>query len=346
MKALNRSWFVAFGLGLMAGSHPAWALDDIPTQSGLSGTVTLLAGYSDADTNLVRGSELWEIGGKSVNNVFQNPKNESETFFTPGIDLAYTFGSWRAQAFIEGDIEDYVTLETTSQIGFRKQFDKLGIVSLAYVTSGLLSQEVYSDPYDATGPRADTDRDFTGARFIWDRIAGLPIELFLQYRDIEIDSERSGTLGGLGLTPGQIASLDREGDDYRAEIKYSWRKSAEEVFSPFIGYTNEDVDGDAIKNDGFYVGLDAGYQSKTWGLAGRIKAGTRDADSGNPVYAGRRTDTDYYEIGATGNIKLPWGENWYGIGSVVWAEDNSKVDFHDQTNLLFFGGASWHFGQK
>lgn len=345
MKASYRSWLAVFGVGLMAGSFPVWALDDIPTESGFGGTVTLLAGYSDADTNLVRGTELWEIGGKSVNNLSQNPKSESETFFAPGIDLVYTFGSWQAQAFIEGDIEDYVTLETVSQIGFRKQFDSLGILSAAYVTSGLLSQEVYSDPYDATGPRRDTDRDFTGVRFIWDRIFGLPVEVLLQYRDIEIDSERSGTLGGLGLTAGEIASLDREGDDYRAEVKYNWRKSPQEVFSPFIGYTNEDVDGDAIKNDGFYVGLDAGYQTREWGLSGRIKGGTRDADSANPVY-GRRTDVDYYEIGVTGNVKLPWGENWYGVGSIVWAEDNSKVDFHEQQNVLVFAGASWKFGQK
>jgi len=346
MKAIKRTWSVVLGIGLMAGSHSSWALDDIPTQSGLSGTISVLAGYTDADTNLVKGSELWEIGDNSVNSVFQNPKSETDTFLAPGIRAAYTFGSWRAQAFIEGDIEDYVTLEYLSQLGFRKQFDSLGILSVGFVTSGVLPQEVYRDPYNATGGRADTDRTFGGVRLIWDRIAGLPIEVLLQYRDIDIDSERSGTEGGLGLTPGQISSLDRNGDDYRAEIKYNWRKSKEEIFSPFVGYTNEDVDGDAVKNDGFYLGLDAGYQNKQWGLSGRIKAGTREADSGNPIYGGKRTDTDYYEIGARGNVKLPWGENWRAVGSIVYAEDNSKVDFQDQQNLLFLAGVSWSFGKN
>ena len=151
MKAVKRSWLVIFGVGLMAGSSACWALDGIPTQSGLSGPISLLAGYTDADTNLVKGSEIWEIGNNSVNSVFQNPKSETDTFVAPGIDVACTFGSWRAQFFLEGEIKDCVTREILTQIGFRKQFDSLGILSVGFTTSGVLPREVYRDPYNATG---------------------------------------------------------------------------------------------------------------------------------------------------------------------------------------------------
>jgi hypothetical protein len=65
---------------------------------------------------------------------------------------------------------------------------------------------------------------------------------------------------------------------------YNWRKSAEVIFSPFVGCTNKEVDSNSIKTDGVYVGLDAGYQTKAWGLSGRIKGGTSDADSATPAF--------------------------------------------------------------
>ncbi|UCG73613.1 MAG: DUF2860 family protein [Chromatiales bacterium] len=331
----------ACGLVLATGAQGAYALEDIPTTSGFSGTLGIGAGYTDAETNLVKGSSLWDIGQESVSSVSRSPKGEDDAFIFPRGEFAYTFGGPQIQLFLASDVEELVDLEVLQQVGIRKQFETLGIVSLGYVTSGLLNQEVWQDPYSSGSSRSDTDREFTGVRFEWDRIAGLPIGLLFQYKDIEVDDERSGS--ALGLTLEQQSDLSREGDNYRAEFSYTWRRSANEVFRPYFGYVDADLDGDATKYSGPYVGLDAGYQNETWGVAGRARVGSKDKSERNPVY-NRRTDGDWYEIVLRGNYRLPWGENWFGTGGVAWAKEENNVNFHDQRNLLFTLGAEWRFG--
>lgn len=332
----------ACGLVLATGAQGAYALEDIPTTSGFSGTLGLSAGYTDAETNLVKGSSLWDIGQESVSSVSRSPKGEDDAFIFPRGEFAYTFGGPQIQLFLASDIEELVDLEVLQQLGIRKQFETLGIVSLGYVTSGLLNQEVWQDPYSSSSSRSDTDREFTGVRFEWDQIAGLPIGFLFQYKDIEIDDEKSGQ--ALGLSLSDQNDLSREGDNYRGELRYTWRRSANEVFMPYVGYTDADLDGDATKYTGFYVGLDVGYQNDTWGLASRARVGSKDKSERNPVYSDR-TDADWYEIALTGNFRLPWGENWFARGGVAWAKENNDVSFHDQRNLLFTAGAEWRFGQ-
>jgi hypothetical protein len=342
MCARQKFLMVLCGLVLATGTQTASALEGVPSRSGLSGKLGLGAAYTDAETNLVKGSSLWDIGKAGISTVTQTPKAEDDTWLYPRGQIAYTFADQKLQLFIASDVEEIVDLETVQQIGIKKQFDTLGIVSLGYVTSGLLAQEVWADPY-AVGSRSDTDREFGGVRLVWDRIAGLPVEFFFQYRDISIDDENSGQ--ALGLSAAQQAQLDREGDDYRAELRYNWRPSSNEIFSPYVGYVDADRDGDAVKYTGVYVGLDAAYRNDTWGVAGRARVGNKDRDARNPVY-GRRTDSDWYEIAVRGDYRLPWGTNWFATGAVAWAVDNNDVRFHDQQNLLFTVGAEWRFGQS
>lgn len=332
------------GALLASGAQGVYALEDIPTQSGFSGRLGLHAGYTDAETNLVKGTSFWDIGKSGISSPVQAPKGEEDTFVFPSGEFAYTFGERQIQIFLASDVEDMVDLEVLQQLGVRKQFQSLGIVSLGYVTSGLLSQEVWSDPYDSTvSSRSDTDREFTGVRLEWDRIGGLPIGLMFQYRDIEVDDELSGvSIFGAGAS--ELSLLNREGDDYRYEFHYTWRKSGNEIFRPFIGYQDADLDGDAMAYSGPYAGIDAAYQNQTWGVVGRARVGNKDASKRNPVY-NRRTDSDWYEIAVSGNYRLPWGENWFATGTIAWAEENNDVGFHDQQNLLFMVGAEWRFGQ-
>lgn len=342
MSIKNTIRLAACGLVVASLGQGAFALDDIPTTSGFSGQLGIAAGYTDAETNLVKGSSMWDIGQESVSSAFRTPKAEDDAFLFPRGQFAYTFGGPQIQLFLASDVEELVDLEVLQQLGIRKQFQRLGIVSLGYVTSGLLSQEVWQDPYNSSGSRSDTDREFNGVRFEWDRIAGLPIGFLFQYKDVEIDDERSGT-AILGSGNSDLSLLSREGDVYRGEFRYTWRRKANEIFSPFVGYTDADLDGDAMSYSGPYVGIDIGYQGEAWGLGSRARVGSKDMSKRNPIY-GRRTDSDWYEIAVTGTYKLPW-ERWFAKATVAYAKDNNDVRFHNQKNLLFLVGADWRFGQ-
>lgn len=334
-------------MAALAVNWPAWALPPIPAETGFRGSFRVSMNVTDAETNLVKGIPLGDLGEERVSSVTRAPKSKDDVFLSPAGSFSYTFADQQLQFFLSGGPERIVTLETLQELGVRKQFEKLGVFSLGYVTSGIVPQEVWEDPYDATASRDDTDQTFGGARFVWDKILGLPIEVLFQWRDMDVDKERSGaalvTAGA--ITAVEATLLERDGNDYRAEFRYTWQISRRQIFNPYIGYMSADRDGDAMKNDGVYVGLDAAYFGGPLRILGRIRGGQRDYDARNPVY-GRRTDTDWYEIALNATLALPFGNGrWAAVGGIAYAKDDSKVSFHDQQILLFQLGAQYRFGK-
>lgn len=340
--SISTLWMAA---ALVNGS--AWALPPIPSESGFRGGVRVAMNVTDAETNLVKGIPLGELGKENVTSVNRAPKSNDDVFLSPAASLSYTFADQQLQLFLTGGPERLVTLETLQELGVRKQFETLGVFSLGYVTSGIVPQEVWEDPYDASAARDDTDQQFGGARFVWDKILGSPIEVLFQWRDMDIDRELSGAaLVSAGtITPTQAALLERDGDDYRAELRYTWQQSRRTVLTPYVGYTSADRDGDAVKNEGPYLGLDVAYFGGPIRVLGRLRGGSRDYDARNPVY-GERTDTDWYEFALNATLALPFGNGrWSAVGGIAYAEDDSDVSFHDQKILLFQLGARYALGK-
>lgn len=343
----TKRWGLFVG-GLVLGiSMQSSALPPIPGESGFRGSVRVSMNVTDAETNLVKGIRLGDLGRESVSSVFRTAKSEDDVFLTPAASFSYTFADQKLQLFLSGGPERLVTLETLQELGVRKQFDTLGVFSLGYLTSVISPQQVWEDPYDASSARNDTDQQFGGVRFVWDKMLGLPLEFLFQWRDMDVDTERSGTaLVSAGtITTSQARLLERDGDDYRTELRYTWQKSRREVFNPYVGYIKADRDGDAAKNEGFYVGVDAAYFGGPLRVLGRIRVGSQDYDARNPVY-GRRTDTDWYEIALNTTLALPFGNGrWSAVGGIAYAKDNSDVRFHDQQILLFQLGAQYRLGK-
>lgn len=340
---------IAVAVGALIGLNTAWALKPIPAESGWVGSVFLGAGVTDSETNLVKGNSLWDLGSDNASSLSSGPDDEDDSFPLLGLDIAYTFGN-RNQVFLEGEVEEIVTMETMSHIGFRKQFEKLGIVSLGLLSNGALPQEVWQDPYDtSSSSRADTDEEMSGVRFEWGWIADIPVEFMFQYRDIDVDKERSGAsqIGPGGITAQQATLLERDGDDYRTELRYVWRGVQNFQFVPFVGYAYSDRDGDAVKYDGWYGGVNGGWAADRWSIGGAAKIGKKSADETNPVF-GERTDADFYELALQVDYQLPFwgGENWYAQGMIAYGDEDNDVEFHDQTNLLLALGIEWRFGRN
>jgi hypothetical protein len=332
---------------LLIGTGSAWALDPIPTESGFSGRAQLMLGVTDSETNLMKGSSLWDLGAERASALDSGADDEDDTFPLVGAHIAYTFGN-RNQVYLEGDVGEIVTMELLSEIGFRKQFETLGIVSLGLLTNGLLKQETWRDPYDTTvSSRSDSDFDSSGVRFQWGWIGDIPIEFEFKYLERDVDKERSGAalVAANAITAQQAQLLERDGDDYQGELRYVWRNEGWALI-PYIGYTSADRDGDAIKYDGWHGGLNGGWRNENWIIGGGVKLGSKSSDAANPVF-NERVDGDFYEIALSVDYKLPFfgGENWYASGVIAYADEDAEVEFHDQTNLLFAAGLEWRFGQ-
>jgi hypothetical protein len=187
------------------------ALDQIPTESGFGGSIMLGAGWIEAENNLVAGNTFADIGRDRVDTVFDDPESEDDVIPVFSGDVRYTVGEWRTQFFFGSDITDLVRFDFANLLGVRKQFDRLGILSIAAALSNFPA-EVWEDPYLAGVDREMTDRDSQGMRFDWSRIFNSNFSVKVNYRDIDVDKERSGTDPALGLTDEDIRDLRRDGD--------------------------------------------------------------------------------------------------------------------------------------
>jgi len=102
-------------------------------------------------------------------------------------------------------------------------------------------------------------------------------------RNIEIDTEAIGTRGSLNLTPEEIESLDRNGDEGKLTVSYLFRfgDNNNYVFRPLLGGKSFDADGDAQDYDSTYVQLTYSYFREKWIFV----------TNANPVY-GVKQDQD------------------------------------------------------
>ena len=199
---------------------------------------------------LVAGNNLIDIGQPVIDSVAQRPR--SDDTFHPVVtgEINYTFGNgW--QAFFGTSIEDAVTLDGVTQLGARKDLGSAGILQGGLLFSGIPTQ-VWEDPYAEGVRREETDRDSTGLRLQWDRVLGTALELTFSYRDISIDTERSGE--GVTSVACNAACQDllrRDGDQYHFDASYLFRlgEGQRHLVRPMIRYTIDDREGDAISGD-------------------------------------------------------------------------------------------------
>ena len=341
---MNKAVIAAAVCALAAVSTAAMAADDkVPASNGFSGNLIFGAGYIDLESNLYKGNTLLDVETQTINSVFDSPRSESDAYpFVTG-EIGWTFGD-RWQVYFGNDIGDLVTLDFSQRLGIRKEWDGVGVVGIAALLSGMPA-EVWADPYLAGTPRSDTDRDSTGLRLDWWRILDSGFFLQLKTRKIDIDNEQSGTDPALGLTAGEISQLRRDGDDSRITLGYRW-KDGKETWQPEFIIGEDDRDGKAVSADVTGVKLTYTYAGNLWTMVGTGSFFKSDYDQANPIYD-RKIDSDAYALGFSAARKLEVGDGrWSVVGSLVYGDEDSDVNFHDGTAMGVNIGAAYRFGAR
>jgi hypothetical protein len=333
---------------LIVGTVPAaLAIEPIPTTPGWRGFVVVGGGYADLKSNTVAGNNLIDIGQPVIDSVSQRPR--SDDTFHPVVtgEINYTFsGGW--QAFFGTSLEDAVTLDGVTQLGARKDMGSAGILQGGLLFSGIPTQ-VWEDPYAEGVRRKETDRDSTGVRLQWDRVLGSAFELTFSYRDISIDTERSGE--GVTSVACDVACqelLRRDGDQYSFDVSYLYRlgEGGRHLVRPMVRYTTDDREGDAMSSDGYRLQLSYVFLGQGYTVASNLAYGSSSFDARNPIF-GTRTDTDGMLIDTTLFYRLPIeGGRWQAVGSVLWGEGDSDVAFHDTEIFMINAGVMYRFGAR
>ena len=333
---------------LTVGTAPAaMAIEPIPSTPGWRGFVVVGAGYVDLESNTVAGNNLIDIGQPTISSVTQRPS--SDDTFHPVVtgEINYTFnGGW--QAFFGTSLEDAVTLDGVTQLGVRKDLGSAGILQGGFLFSGIPTQ-VWEDPYAEGVRREETDRDSTGLRLQWDRVLGSAFELTFSYRDISIDTERSGEgVTSVACDASCQELLRRDGDQYSFDVSYLYRlgEGQRHLVRPMVRYTIDDREGEAISSDGYRLQLSYIFLGQGYTVASNLVYGGSSHDARNPIF-GARTDADGIAVDTTLFYRLPIESGrWQAVGSVLWGESDSDVAFHANEIFMVSLGVMYRFGAR
>ena len=230
----------------------------------------------------------------------------------------------------------------------REDLGSAGALQGGFLFSGIPTQ-VWEDPYAEGVRRRETDRDSTGLRLQWDRILGSALELTFSWRDISIDTERSGE----GITSVTCAAacqdlLRRDGDQYSFDVSYLYRLGVggRHLVRPMVRYTIDDREGEAISGDAYRLQLSYVFIGQGYSVASNVAFGGSSFDARNPIF-GERTDSDGLVVDTTLFYRLPVESGrWQAVGSVLWGEGDSDVAFHDTEIFMINAGVMYRFGAR
>ena len=316
-----------FALGISAFTASTMAMQPLPKEAGFSAFV----GAGDAG-GVVESNFLDEIVGIDLSNdkIYNYDSPNNTTIIIPNFKLAlsYLFSNEKTAVTLNNAIESSLDFTSNMKLGLRHDFDNVGNIEVA----GLLGNDavglkVWEDPYLQGQSREATDYKTSGGMITWDKMFGSDLELIVKTLKVDLDDEQSGQ--SLGLSSAQRDLLDREGNLNRAELGYQFVvNGGEYVFRPSVAYLDRDLDGDAMAQDGFELGVAMVYSNPSYSWANKAVYQRLDGDKDNPIFL-EKNDADVYMFSSEVTIPEPMGwEKWVARVGVVYAQNDASINFN------------------
>ena len=231
-------------------------------------------------------------------------------------------------------MESSLDFTTNTVLALRHDFDFIGHFELAGLADSQAGLKVWEDPYLLGQKRKATDYETNGGRLTWDKMFGSNIELIASARKIDIDDEKSGQ--GLGLSASERKLLEREGDVTRGELGYVFELSGGEHFiRPSVAYIDRDLDGDAMSQDGYELGVLFVYNNADYTWVNHASYRALDGDKENPIF-GIKNDAKVYSLASELRIPDPFGwKKWTTSVGVLWARNDADINFNKSNVAMF-----------
>ena len=330
MHLINRQSFST--LLMMISIQPLWAVEPIPKEEGFSGYINIGLASVTAESNLIAGNRFSDISEKTNNSLADSPDSESDTMGILNGEVSYTFSSSRTQVYFGNQLEDFIQFDFSTLLGVRHELTDKSTLAVSYVFSSVPT-EVWEDPYLTNQAREETDRDSSGFRLEWDRIAGTTFGVQYTRRSIEIDDERSGQ--SLGLSNYDLGLLERDGDVHNLQLHYRHNFQNGHLIQPKITFINRDMDGKSMSSDSIGLGMTHIYNNEQYSFITKLEWANADYDKRNPVF-NKTQDDDRIGGSFTVVYKKPFGlKDWNILGTAAYYDSDSNIDFYD-TKIKFF----------
>lgn len=320
-------------LALATSSASVLALDPMPKEAGFSGFFNAGAAGGTVESNF-----LAKIVGVDLSNdkIYTYDSPSETTIIIPSFNFSvgYTFSDRKTRVSLGTAVESSIDFSTNSALALRHEFDSLGSVELAGLLPSASPVEVWEDPYLTDQKRKSTEKTSSGGRLTWDGIVGSNFELIGTYRKIDVDKERSGD--SLPLTASERQLLDREGDVTRVELGYTFGFDGGALkVRPSAAYIDRDLDGNAMAQDGYELGIQMQYDAGSYVWLNRLAYQDLDGDEENPIF-NEVNNANVYLFASEVRIPEPFGwEKWTTSVGVSWGENQADIDFNKSTVAMF-----------
>lgn len=329
-------------IGLFA-ALPTWALGPLPETAGWSGFVSLGVGVGSLESNMIADVKVIDVdlGASSISD-YGSPDDESFTVPAAALNVSYLFRDKKTLFSIGNDLANFLQFDRSTIISIRHDTDRAGRFQLALDSAAAIQTEVWEDPYLLDEDRKKTARDATGLRFTWDKIMGSQFELKALTRNIELDQESSGA--SLDLSVAERGLLSREGDWTRVELGYLFTfGGGEHLIRPHVAALDRDLDGAAMSQDGFEVGVSYVRNTPVYGWATVVNFSSLDGDAVNPLFGGVN-DADGFGFASQIFFKKLFGASaWQPNLSVAMGELDSDLNFYDSEGWMVTVGLNRRF---
>jgi len=328
--------------GVMTTSS-AWALGPLPDTTGWSGFVSLGVGAGSLKSNMIADVKVIDVDlGASAISDYGSPDDESFGVPAVALNVSYLFKDKKTLFSLGNDLANFLQFDRSTIISIRHDTDRAGRFQLAIDSAAAVQTEVWEDPYLLNEDRKKTARDATGLRITWDKILGSQFELKALTRNIELDNESSGA--SLDLSAAERGLLRREGDWTRVELGYLFTfGEGEHLIRPHIAALDRDLDGAAMSQDGFEVGVSYVHNTPLYGWATVVNFSSLDGDAVNPLFGGVN-DAEGFGFATQVFFKQLFGASaWQPNVSLAVGEVDSDLDFYDSQGWMVTVGLNRRF---
>jgi hypothetical protein len=339
-----------FGAALAAAfslsGASALAVPAVPEEGGWSGFVNIGVGVGSSESNLLAELFGQDLGDDTISSLDSGPDDEDVVLPAAQYEVAYTFSDLDMQLFLGNRPRDHILtdmdLPGETRAGVRQDMDGVGTVEFA-LGFAAVATDVWEDPYVVDESRGNTEMTSSGLNIAWSRIFDSGFGVTYITTEIELDDERSGQDGDLGLSRAEQRDLRREGQYKRWDITWNWRINERHRLVPGIGYIDADFDGDAMAEDGPVVHLQHHFSVDRWRVVSRLFFEALESDEVNPIYGDER-DVDTLGGSVTVFLQEPFGlENWTANAGVVYYDGDANIDFYDSTFGMLSVGMLYTF---
>ncbi|PKF77106.1 hypothetical protein CW749_23360 [Vibrio sp. vnigr-6D03] len=315
-------------LSALVASYGAQA--ELSDKNGFSGEVAINVGYTSQTSNMNTEASAQRTKGETP--------TESDVLIAPLGNLQYTFGSNKQHQIFFGTSRADIAIGTLAlELGYKNELSSGMTWSLAALPS-VLQSEVWQDPYQLNGNRAETKEFGTAYRLQLEKTPLFGLNFDLAYGQINIDKETSGSELASGAD-----KLNRNGKVLYSKVEKFVPLSRTTFLLPSLKYIQRDADGSAMQNTGIGADLTAIMVRGQHQFVTTVSYLNRSFDDTNPVFDKTRDDNQLKLFLAYEYVNFMGWENTSLVAFGGYDSVTSNIDFYDSSNWIVATGLNYSF---